>query len=316
MKLHVRNLNLKLIALTLALATWFAVRARTIEESGWLACPIAVTLPDDVIAPEGNALTVKIKVQGPVEKMADFHADDWPLRIDARADVQEALAGGTAAATIFLKVGKSDFRLPERFVLKEFKPDGVQLKVERRRRTALAIEVTTLGRVADGYDVVEKRAVPSTVMLDLGAEEAAHISVVETTPVNVAGRTESFQDRAFLLDPRDPARARRVGESVEVLVTIAPQLREIVLEPVPIMVLKQPNDRSTVEVDPGTIAVTVRGRADLLTGLGPEAATAYVSVGKEMTPGTYTLLPVVTIRTGGVEIDPKSVPEVRVTIAE
>jgi hypothetical protein len=99
-------------------------------------------------------------------------------------------------------------------------------------------------------------------------------------------------------------------------VTIAPQLREMVLQPVPIMVLKQPNDRSRVELDPGTIAVTVRGRADLLTGLGPEAATAYVSIGKEMTPGTYTLLPVVTIRPGGVEIDPKSVPEVRVTITQ
>jgi len=316
MKLPGRNLNIKLIALTLALATWFAVRSRTIEESDWLVCPVTVALPDNVIAQEQGELSVQIKVQGPVEKIADFRAEQWPLSIDARADVQEALGGDTATATLRLRITKNDFQLPGRIALKEFKPDSVQLKVGRRQRKVLPIEVTTFGRVADGYQVVEKRAMRSTFPLDLGAEEAARISVLETTPVDITGRTQSVRETAVLLDPRDATRSQELAESVEVVVTIAPMLHEIVLEPVPIMLLKRPNDRSRVEVDPGTIAITVRGRADLLAGLGPEAATAYVSIGKAMTPGTYTLLPVVTIGTRGVEVDPKSVPEVTVTITE
>ena len=315
MKLRVHNAGLKLIALVLALFTWFALRGNMIRQSDYLACPVTVVVPDTVTVQNLDSLSVEIKVQGPVEKVADFEPDEGTLRLDARAEAEQALAGGASSATIRLPITSSDFQLPRRLGLAKVRPEHIQLRVERLERTVLPVEVVAFGEPADGYRIVEDatRAMPSTVTLDLGAEAAAKIHSVKTTPVNVAGCTGTVRDKAYLLDPRS-ASDKRLGPSVEVVVTIAPDLQTKELAPVPIMLLKQPNDRSRVEVDPGTIAITVRGRADLLASLGPEAATAYVAIGKEMTPDfTYTLLPVVTIRSQGVEVI--RVPEVKVTIS-
>jgi len=312
MKLRIPNLNLKLIALALALATWFAVRGRTIKDSEWLECPVILSLPDKVVVQEPSVTCVRIRLRGPVEKLADFRPDDWPLGIDATPQIEDAFAGGETAATISLDINRDDFRLPRRLELFDFEPDRILLKVERRMRTVLPVKVTTFGQVADGHEVVETRAMPSTVTLDLGAEEATEIQTVETTPVNVTGSATTVHDAAYLIDPRSGS-GGRLDRRVEVTVTIAPKLIERQLKPVPIMLLRQPNDHSTVEVYPETIEISVRGRADLLAGLGPEAAAAYVSIGKEITPGfTYTLLPVVMLKTRGIEVI--SVPEVKITI--
>jgi hypothetical protein len=315
MKLRVPNVGLKAVALALALLTWFALRSKIIEQSEYLECPVTVTVPDTVVVQNADSLSVGIKVQGPVEAVADFEPDEQTLRLDARAEVRQALAGGVASATIRLPITSSDFRLPRRLGLVKVRPEYIQLRVERLKRTVLPVDVATLGEPADGYRIVEEatRAMPSTVALDLGAEEAAEIGAVKTTPVNVAGCTGTVRDKAYLIDPRSTS-GKRLGPSVDVIVTIAPDLRDKELAPVPIMLLKRPNDRSRVEVDPGTIAITVRGRADLLASLGPEAATAHVAIGEEMTPDfTYTLLPVVTIKVQGIEV--VGVPEVKVTIS-
>ncbi len=314
MKLWARNLNLKLIALALALVTWFAVRGRTIKESDWLECPVELSLPDNVVVQEGHARSVQIRMRGPIEKITDFHPRDWPLRIDAQPDINDALAGGATSATVRLQVARNDFRFPRRLSLIGYNPKTIQLRVQRLQRTVLPVEVTTFGDPAEGYEIVRDatRAMPSTVTLNLGAKEAAGIRAVMTTPVNVAGCTSTVHDKAYLLDPRSD-RGERLGQSVEVVVAIAPDLRVKELTPVPIMLLKRPNDRSRVEIDPETITITVRGRKDLLASLGPEAATAYVAVGEEMTADfTYTLLPVVTIKSREVEVI--VVPEVKVTI--
>jgi hypothetical protein len=295
--------------------TWFALRSNMIRQSDYLDCPVTVVVPDTVTVRNADTLSVQIKVQGPVEKVADFEPDKTTLRLDARAEAEQALAGGAPSATIRLSITAGDFRLPRRLGLAKVRPEHVQLRVERLRRTVLPVEVATLGEPADGYRVVKEatRAMPSTVTLDLGAEAAAEIHAVKTTPVNVAGCTGTVRDKAYLLDPRSTS-DKRLGPIVEVTVTIVPDLQSKELAPVPIMLLKRPNDRSRVEVDPGTITITVRGRADLLASLGPEAATAYVAIGKEMTPDfTYTLLPVVTIKSPGVEVI--RVPEVKVTIS-
>ncbi len=311
MKPRIHNLNIKLIALALAVATWFLLHGRTITESDWIECPVELALPDNVIVEDQDSLSVEIRVQGPVDKISDLRPT---VAIDARDEIEQALAGGAPAATLLLPLTRGEFRLPRRVALLR-RPDSIQLRVQRLQRTVLPVEVATFGRPADGYEIVRTRATPSTVTLELGAETAAAITAIHTTPVNVTGLTAPVHDTVFLLDPQ-PGSDLPLEHSVKVHIVIAPRLEERLLEPVPVMVLKPPNDRSRIEINPGAIAIKVRGPAKLLADLGPKAAAAYVVIDEGITPGfTFTLVPIVIIKTPGVELDTTSVPEVKLTVA-
>jgi len=187
----------------------------------------------------------------------------------------------------------------------------ISFQVERLEETVLPIEVTPFGTPADGYRIVAARAMPSTVTLALGAEEAKRITAVATSPVDVTGRTSTIEDKAYVIDPRGEGTAR-LDETVDVIVTIEPVVEQKPLSPVPIMVLQRPGARRRVNVDPDAVTVEVTGRADLIASLGPEAVAAYLVIDEALDPGVYTLPLVVVSKKPGIEI--VKAPTVQVTI--
>jgi YbbR domain-containing protein len=310
MKMPLRNAKLKLVALALALITWFAVRGQTIEQSDWLECPVSLVLPADVIVQDEKALSLEIRVQGPLDTLADFRPTSMTLRVDARETVEDALAS-QASATVSVEIARRHFRLPRALDLAEYDPKTISFQVERIEETVLPVEVTSFGTPADGYRIVAARALPSTVTLALGAEEAKQITAVPTTPVDVTGCTSTVEDKAHLIDPRGEGSAR-LGETVDVIVTIEPVLAQKPLSAVPIMVLQRPAARRKVAVDPEAVTVTVSGRADLIASLGPEAVAAYLVIDEALDPGVYTLPLVVVSKKPGIEV--VRAPTVQVTI--
>lgn len=320
MRPRIANLNLKVVALALALLTWFALRGRTIVPSGDLKCPVSVIAPEDVVVHGETPLTIDIRVQGPADKIVRFKPDAETLEIDARAEIAQALAGGQTSATVFLPILRREFRLPRRVEIVDC-PDSILLHVERlRRKVPLSVKVTWAGSPQPGYRVVEERieAKPTTVRLDLGAEEAGRIKAVETTPVNVEGRAESVHDTVWLVDPRSEGRARLdktadgTGE-VEVAVPIEPVIDEKDLSPVPVLVLRPSGETRRITVDPESVTVTVSGRTDVLASLGPEAVVAYLELKDKLDPGApYTLPVTVVAKQAGVTI--VKTPVVKVTV--
>lgn len=310
MKLRLRNVRIKVVALALALITWFAVRGKTIEQSDWLECPVSLLLPDDVIVQEEKALSIEIRVSGPVEKLADFRPVPTTLRIDARETVEDALVG-RPSATVSIEIARPHFRLPRRIEIATFEPKTISFQVERLEETVLPVEVTPFGAPANGYRIVAARAMPSTVTLTLGAEEAKRIAAVATTPVDVTGRTSTVEDKAYLIDPRGKGTAQ-LGDIVDVIVTIEPVLEQKLLSPVPIMVLQRPGARRRVTVDPDAVTVEVKGRADLIASLGPEGVAAYLVFDEALDPGVYTLPLVVVSKKPSIEI--VKAPTVQVTV--
>ncbi len=310
MKVRLRNMRIKLVALALALVTWFAVRGQTVEHSDWLECPVSLMLPADVIVQDEKALSVEIRVQGPIDKLADFRTTPTTLLIDARDTVEDALAG-RASATVSVEIAHRHFRLPRGLDLTAVEPKQLKFQVERLQNTLLDVKVTLVGTPADGYRIVAARAMPSSVTLALGAEEAKRITAVLTSPVNVTGRASTVEDKAYVIDPRGEGTAR-LGEAVDVIVTIEPVVEQKPLSPVPIMVLQRPGARRRVVVDPGAVTVEVAGRADLIASLGPEAVAAYLIINEALDPGVYTLPLVVISKKPGIEI--VKAPTVQVTI--
>jgi hypothetical protein len=320
MKPRIANVHLKIVALALALLTWFAVRGRTIVQSSDLRCPVSVTCPEDVKIEGVASLTIDMRVQGPAEKVVRFRPDKETLGIDARAEIAQALAGGQASATVFVPIERRDFRLPRRIELVEW-PHSIRLYVQRLERDVpLPVKVTWAGNPPPGYRVVEDRieAKPTMVRLDLGAEEAARIKAVETTPVNVEGRTDAVHDLVWLVDPRSESRTRLdtaddAPGQVEVVVPIEPIIDDKDLSPVPVLVLRQPGETRRITVEPTSVTVTVSGRADLLASLGPEAVTAYLELKDKLDPGApYTLPVTVVARQAGITV--VKAPVVKVTV--
>jgi hypothetical protein len=313
MKLRAANVHLKLLALVLAAVTWFALRGRTIKQSDYMQCAVALEHPADVKVRDKDKLVVEIRVRGPADRLDRFRPDDQTLRLDARKTIAQALAEGKSAAMVSVEVARTDFDLPARFELSQYTPQRLQFWVERLENKELPIEVdtATLGAPADGYRIVGVRAEPPTVPITLGADEATRITAVRTAPVDVRGCTETVHSTASLLDPREPS--RRLGPLVEVTVAIAPDLDEKSLSPVPITVLRRPNDKRTVAIEPQTTSVTVRARRDVLVGVGPEDVQAYFVLDEKLEQNVPYELPLkIVITKPGVEL--VKAGTVRVTI--
>lgn len=312
------NLNLKLVALALALLTWFALRGRTIVSSDELKCPVTIVYPDDVRA-EGP-LTIEIRVQGPADKVVRFRPDAETLELDARAEITRGLAGGQPSAPVFLSIDRRDFRLPRRIEIVDW-PHTIRLHVQRlERNVAIPVQVTWTGEPQPGYRVVEERieVTPTMVRLDLGAEDAGRIKVVETTPVNVAGRAETVRDLVWLVDPRSDSGARLDmsadgAQQVEVVVPIEQVDGTRNLLSVPVLVLRLAGETRRITLDPAMVTVTVSGRPDLLTSLGPDSVVAYLELKDKLDPAvSYTLPVTVVAKQPGITI--VKVPLVRVTV--
>ena len=320
MRPRIANLNLKVVALALALLTWFAVRGRTIVQSGDLKCPVLLIVPEDVIVEGGGSLTVDIRVQGPADKVVRFKPDNETLELDARDEIARQLEGGRTSATVFLPVTRRHFRLPRRLEVVDW-PHSVRLHVERlERNVPMPVQVTWTGAPKPGYRVVQEQieAAPTMVPIDLGAEEADRIKAIETTPVNVEGRTGTVRDEVWLIDPRSetrqPLKASVDGAGrVKVVVPIERIMDEKVLAPVEVLVLRQPGETRRITVDPASVSVTVSGPAETLASLGPEAVVAYLDIKEKLDPGSpYTLPVTVVAKQAGVTVVGK--PVVKVTV--
>lgn len=313
MKLRVANAHLKLLALVLAAVTWFALRGRTIKQSEYMLCPVTLELPAHVKVRDRHTLNVEIRVRGPIDRLERFRPDEQTLRLDAVETVEQGLAGDTPSTMVSVEIARNDFHLPSRLELADYAPQRIRFWVERLENNELPIEVdaTTLGAPADGYCIVSARVDPATVPITLGADEATGITAVRTTPVDVRGCTESVQATAALVDPRDPS--RRLPGMVEVTVQIAPDVAETSLASVPITVLRRPNDRRAVTLEPQTTSVTVRARRDVLVGIRPEDVQAYFVLDENLESNVPYELPLkIVIAKPGVEL--VKAATIRVTI--
>ena len=115
------------------------------------------------------------------------------------------------------------------------------------------VDPEIVGEPAVGFQISQIRTVPQEIRISGPESRIAQISAAETASIDVAGRQVSFSQNVYL-DLEDPSLQIEGLKSVDVLVTIEEERREIRLTRIPI---KGTADTVKARFSPGTVNLVV-----------------------------------------------------------
>lgn len=162
--------------------------------------------------------------------------------------------------------------------------------------------VTTL---PPNYRLESIRYEPQTIFIS-GSPIALRAvgSALDTEPINLAGRTETFTINVPLALPSDELIILSEDNFVTVTVGISPQTSVLQIDDVPVTIIGL-DPIYTAQISPPSISVLLSGAIGELDGLTSADLEAVVDV-NNLTVGTHELIPAIVVKQRQVNIDTKT----------
>ena len=299
--------GLKLLALSLAAATWYYIRESTSFEEIFNDIPLEVQLPDGWAIQDRSVNTVEVMVRG---SQSDIRALN-----ESQIRVQLAAKAGDDNPNPIVKIDRSNVSLPRSVRAIYVDPSEVSLNLDRETDKQVPVRVEQLGQPPEGFDIEKIVITPPMVTLHGPERRLESVEYVRTVPIDMEGRIRSFQLNRALMSPGENWQARMDIDKVRVEFTIVERATMQNFTNVSLKALMPPGGSFGVSFTPPTVNVALRGRIDVISNLSARAVHAYVDC-TDLKPGTTdSILVEVPIPSGVniVDIDP---PSVRVTIRE
>ena len=145
------NLRLKVMALAFAIALWFFVAGQSKTEVGVLVPLSLKGVPRDMVMTSMPPGDIEVRVTGPRLFMANLS----PAQISAELDLSGGLEGLNA-----YKIQSTDITTPMGIDVLRFRPNSIEVRLEKLSKTELPVRVRVVGRPAQGYRVAEVHSRP------------------------------------------------------------------------------------------------------------------------------------------------------------
>jgi YbbR domain-containing protein len=299
------NLWLKVVSLVFALVVW-------LWASNWVynrvtrTARVTVKLAPQMTLKSVNPPSVEVILETPGQLMSlGAASDETPL---VACDLTDKREPGTFPVAL----GEGDVRLPFRASVVSVNPDRAVVEIDRLSDKVLPVKVLYRGDPHPGYRISGAVVVPPEVLIPGPDSVLNNMTVIETEPINVAGRRESFPEDALLKpvspDPEIQPRPVRVRVEIEPI----PEKRRI--SSIPVVLLREPRQSDEVTIVPAEIAVVLRGQKVPLESVMPRDIRAYVDL-SGLAPGLYQL-PVQTRIPASVALDAADPAVVKVTVGQ
>jgi YbbR domain-containing protein len=295
-----------------------------IDEPGPYDLPVQIDTPDDVrkreAFPERVAITVErtttdtFPLEYELEELppTDARRIGPPVLSASEVTVSgpESAVGQVARVVLPIEIGtrNSDFEASFTPVARdannvpvsgvEIAPDRVSATVpisERGKSVAVLIPPVQ-GVPADGFEVVDRTASPSTVLVDGSSDVLAAAITVSTQPVDVSGASANVTERVPLdlsTLPEGATVIEPADGTILVVVQITQRALNQTLPDQPVTYVGLAPDLS-ISVDPKTVDVTVVATEEQLQQLEARDIAVAVDV-TGLGPGTHELAPKVSI---------------------
>jgi YbbR domain-containing protein len=206
-----RNLGTKLLALAIAILIWFVFAAQQrerISERSY-GIPLSVAdLPEQTVIASPLPPTVEVRLRGPFTALRQLD----PSKIEAVIDLTDVPRGEKV-----YRLAPEDINVPKDVEVIAISPSEVRVALDSIAEKALPIAARLTGQPAPGHAVTEVSVEPRSARLLGPAAALAKMTSVETDPVSLAGRAESFSVPATVLTV---APGVRVQEGQVVTVTV------------------------------------------------------------------------------------------------
>jgi YbbR domain-containing protein len=299
--------GLKILALTLAAATWYYIRESTSFEEIFNDIPLEVQLPDGWAIQDRSVNTVEVMVRGSQSDIRALNESQIRVQIAARA--------GDDNPNPVVKIDRSNVSLPRSVRAIYVDPSEVSLNLDRETDKQVPVRVEQLGQPPEGFDIEKIVITPPMVTLHGPERRLASVEYVRTVPIDMEGRIRSFQLNRALMSPGENWQARMDIDKVRVEFTIVERATMQNFTNVSLKALMPPGGSFNVSFSPSIVNVALKGRIDVISNLSARAVHAYVDC-TDLKPGVTESILVEVPIPSGVNIMAIEPPSVRVTIRE
>ena len=263
-----RHLGLMVVALACATMLWLTVAGEHVVER-IIRAPIDFkNIPPQLELVGDPPDTVEVRLRGSSAVLSRL----VPGEVVAVVDLQTARPGSR-----LFHVRADEVRAPYGAQVAQVLPATLGLELEPSMKRTVPVVAPVEGDPAPGFVVGPVTAEPSTVEIVGPASRVKKLANATTEPITVSGTQEKVRDvvavgiidsMVRLVKPQD----------VTVIVEILPAPVERDFRGVPVRARNLGHGLGTPGIVPGTVAVTVRGRREALTGVGADSVDAFVDL--------------------------------------
>lgn len=296
-----RNVGAKIFAAACAFVLWFFVNAGE-RETLVLPFPVELrNLPERSVLTNADRVdTVSVRLNGPGPLLASLDAKRSPIVLD--------LSHVEVGTDLRLKVRDELVRVPRGVRILDIEPSRVPVRLEKVKRTSVAVTLAPVGEPRDGYKVQALRSSPEKVQVAGPASIVDRLTALETEPVDLADLAASTQKTVGLV------RADQL--------TVKPETVVVEIDVAPIVTTRDFKRLSVVvrnvdrpfQLKPSRVNLTVRGPQRLVQNLTLDESSVYVD-GGNYEPGEHMVEAEVTLP-AGVEIIKRDPLVLRLEILE
>ena len=210
--LLLRNLQLKVVSLTLAILLWTALNSEPRSEIG-LRVPLEFrNSPKEVeVLGETNTVDVRLSASSSIVKRIDTS------EVTASIDLSDWAAGERTYS-----LSESNLSVPFGVAVTKITPNKIRLRFEKTERKIVRIQPRILGKPAGDHIVTSIACEPDKAELEGPASHLAPVEWISTDSLDVSGRSSTISARLHLY-VEDPLVRLTADQETRVEVTITPK---------------------------------------------------------------------------------------------
>ncbi len=280
-KVPLRNWKWKLLALVLAMFTWYAIQGATSNEAEIQDVPLVIKAGEGWAVLSRSADAVTVSFRGSQEDLLRLNRDNLEVTLD--------VSGQSREGAVTLLLDARDIKIPSGVRVARIRPAQVTLRLDRRGSRVVPVKVDLKGAPPEGYDIEKVVCTPASVGVSGPRLMLDKVEAVRTQPLNLDKRNHSFTERVALMPPGEMWDATLEPAKVSVDIYVVERAEYVILENVNVLALVAPGARFALALRPDKVTVKLAGRRERLAQLAAGDVKVYVDCVNLEWPARYDL---------------------------
>ncbi len=279
-----RNPGLKMLAVALAVVSWYAIRGAISFETKVNNIPLKIRLDEGWAVLERSTDLLDIVFQGSRDDLLRLDRSNIELELDLR--------GREFAGSSEVLLEPSMVLYPGSARPIEIEPSHVVVQLDRQATRQVPVKVDVQGEPPEGFEMEMAQADPATVLISGPKKMIETVNWIRTVPVPLESRRQSFRERVEMVQPGETWIARIEPPRINARVTIRERSEVRSFKTLAVQALVDPQiDGASVAISPVSVDVNVKGGTARVQDMKRGELIPYVDC-RQLVPGGRYDLPV------------------------
>ncbi len=264
---------MKLLALLLALAAWFAVGSEERTETTLQLVLELTNVPKHLMVTNEIPSQLEVRVQGPRSVIRELTTDKLHKQIDL---------SGAKPGTHTELLTPNSLNFPRGVVVTRIRPSALSIALDQALIRRLEVQPVIKGSPAPGFEVGEVVLTPKEALVRGPKSDINQLKFINTIPIDI-NKLSSSITRDVELDFQNLPLTYLDSQPLVAKISIKPKLQTKTFNNIIVV----PNGATgPLRLDPSNVSITVRGPVTNLEVLRQEDITARINL-RNLKAGLY-----------------------------